>query len=207
MTRDTEIEEALLAAEEHLHATRLEHKTLDELNELEDLEDPTFLESYRQKRIQELADYENAVTDASHKWTVMVALVSPVNGHPESRLLSGLWKRAAEKWRDVKFVEMRADLAIEGYPERNCPTVLVYQKGDIVRQIVTLRELGGMSTKLEDIERILVESKAVKTSDYRLRSDDRDDDRDEATSKYKSIRVSQKAEARGKVDDDDDDWD
>lgn len=40
-------------------------------------------------------------------------------------------------------------MCIEGYPERNCPTILVYKNEDIVRQIVTLAELGGTGTRLE----------------------------------------------------------
>ena len=75
---------------------------------------------------------------------VLVNLTAPAPGHVESRVLSSLWRAAATKYPDVKFCEMRADLAIENYPERNCPTILVYQNGDIVRQVVTLREWGGV---------------------------------------------------------------
>ena len=71
----------------------------------------------------------------------------------ESRLLTELWRELARKFGDVKFCEMRADLCIEGYPERNTPTILVYHKGDIVKQIVTLRELGGQSTTFAGMPR------------------------------------------------------
>jgi hypothetical protein len=37
-------------------------------------------------------------------------------------------------------------LCIEGYPDKNTPTVLVYKDGDIKKQIVTLRELNGPRT-------------------------------------------------------------
>ena len=40
-------------------------------------------------------------------------------------------------------------MCIEGYPERNTPTILVYKDGDIKRQIVTLRELSGELTGLQ----------------------------------------------------------
>ncbi|RMJ20373.1 phosducin family, partial [Aspergillus sp. HF37] len=52
---------------------------------------------------------------------------------------------------------MRADLCIEGYPEKNTPTILVYKDGDIKRQIVTLAQLNGVRTGLRDLERLLVE--------------------------------------------------
>lgn len=40
-------------------------------------------------------------------------------------------------------------MCIEGYPERNTPTILVYKDTEIRRQLVTLRELKGPRTKLE----------------------------------------------------------
>ena len=83
---------------------------------------------------------------------VLVNLTAPAPGHVESRVLSSLWRAAAAKYPDVKFCEMRADLAIENYPERNCPTILVYRSGNIVRQVVTLREWGGVErTRLKGL--------------------------------------------------------
>lgn len=37
-------------------------------------------------------------------------------------------------------------MCIEGYPEKNTPTILVYRDGEIRRQFVTLRELNGVRT-------------------------------------------------------------
>ena len=37
-------------------------------------------------------------------------------------------------------------MCIEGYPEKNTPTILIYSDGDIKRQIITLKELGGQNT-------------------------------------------------------------
>lgn len=54
----------------------------------------------------------------------------------------------ARKFGDVKFCEMRADLCVEGYPERNTPTILIYKEGDIKKQVVTLGELGGERTTM-----------------------------------------------------------
>ena len=93
-------------------------------------------------------DYSRDVTEESQKAFVFVHLVSSLGTNTESRLLTELWRELARKFGDVKFCEMRADLCIEGYPERNTPTILVYHKGDIVKQIVTLKELGGQATTL-----------------------------------------------------------
>ena len=55
----------------------------------------------------------------------------------------------ARKFGDIKFCEIKADMCIENYPERNTPTILVYKDGDIRRQIVTLIELGGARTSMK----------------------------------------------------------
>lgn len=64
-------------------------------------------------------------------------------------MLSDIWRQLAAKFGDVKFCEIRGDMCIEGYPDRNTPTILVYKDGEIRRQFVTLRELNGVRTKVE----------------------------------------------------------
>jgi hypothetical protein len=94
-------------------------------------------------------DYATAVTEASHRYWVLVNLTSSMSANVESRVLSELWRELAGKYGDVKFCEMRADMCIEGYPDRNTPTILIYKDGDIKRQIVTLRELRGPKTSIQ----------------------------------------------------------
>ena len=91
-------------------------------------------------------DYPRDVTEASNKAFVLVHLTSSLGTNIESRLLTELWREMARKFGDIKFCEMRADLCIDGYPERNTPTILVYRDGDVKKQIVTLRELNGQHT-------------------------------------------------------------
>lgn len=91
-------------------------------------------------------DYPREVTEASNKAFVLVHLTSSLSTNVESRLLTELWREMARKFGEVKFCEMRADMCIEGYPEKNTPTILVYRDGDIQRQIITLRGLGGERT-------------------------------------------------------------
>ncbi|ETI26451.1 hypothetical protein G647_03228 [Cladophialophora carrionii CBS 160.54] len=202
------IQEALLEAAKRAHENRLEDKDLDELHDLEDEEDEAFLETYRQKRLAELSslqkksvygqvyplqkpDYARDVTEESSKAFVLVNLTSSTGTNVESRVLSEIWREAAGKFGDVKFCEIRADMCIEGYPDRNTPTILVYKDGDIKRQVVTLGQLNGARTKLKDIERLLVEVGALQDSDVRLKRKEEDDD---------SSRDNHD-------DDDDDDWD
>lgn len=88
-------------------------------------------------------DYSKDVTEASSKAFVLVHLTSSLGTNVESRLLTELWREMARKFGDIKFCEIRADMCIEGYPERNTPTILIYRDGDIKKQVVTLKELGG----------------------------------------------------------------
>ncbi|KAJ4298734.1 Proteolipid protein 2 [Collariella sp. IMI 366227] len=207
------IEEAISEARRLAHENRLEGKDLSDLDDLEDEEDEAFLEQYRQKRMQELStlqkksvhgsvyplskpDYSREVTEASQNGPVFVNLTSAQSGNVESRVLSQLWRQAAQEYGDIKFCEMRADKAIEGYPERNCPTILVYNKGDIVKQVVTLATL----------DKILVEVGALKDNDMRVlkrrrAAEDAEEERKEGQSR--GIKSSRDGVKR----DDDDDWD
>ncbi|KAK5111860.1 hypothetical protein LTR62_004592 [Meristemomyces frigidus] len=187
------IEEAILQARELAHEHRLEGKDLDELDELEDEEDEAFLDSYRQKRLGELQtiqtasvynqvyqiqkpEYSKEVTEESQKTTVLVLLVSSAGTNAGSALLIPLWRQLAAKWGDVKFCQMQGDLCIEGYPDRNTPTILIYKDGEIKKQIVTLQELKGMETGLEDLEVLLLSVGAVSLGDVRLKGQKREDD-------------------------------
>ena len=98
-------------------------------------------------------DYSRDVTEASKQYFVFVLLTSSQGTNVESRLLTEVWRELARKFGDVKFCQIRADLCIEGYPDRNTPTVLAYRDGDIKRQIVTLRELNGVRTTVEGEKR------------------------------------------------------
>ncbi|KAH8692940.1 Phosducin family protein [Talaromyces proteolyticus] len=204
------IEEAILEAQRRAHENRLEDKDLDELDALEDEEDEEFLEQYRKKRLVELStlqkasvfnqvyplqktDYAREVTEVSSHAFVLVNLTS-MGGNVESRVLSEIWRQLAPKYGEVKFCEIRADMCIEGYPERNTPTILAYKDGEIRRQFVTLRELNGVRTKIEDVEKVLVDLGAIKEGDLRLRKQDEDDRGDRETNEAED-------------DDDDDDWD
>lgn len=199
----------------------MEGKDLDELDELEDDEDDAFLEKYKQQRMQEMQslakkskhgavypiskpDYSREVTEASQDGPVLVNLISSMGTNIESRVLTELWRQAAQDFGEVKFCQIRADQAIEGYPDKNCPTILVYNKGDIVKQIVTLMTVGGVRMGMKEMENLLVEVGAVKDTDMRIlkRRRDREDEEEMAQQKG-GIRDSKR---QANVEDDDD-WD
>ncbi|RKF82288.1 Phosducin-like protein C2A9.09 [Golovinomyces cichoracearum] len=202
-----QIEEILIQGRNLAHENRLVGKDLDELDELEDLEDENFLEKYRQQRIQELAsltkksihgivyhiskpDYAREVTDASSKFTVLVLLKGT---NAESIVLSEIWDHAARLYDEIKFCEIRAEMAIENYPERNCPTILVYKDKDVVKQVVTLALHGGVRIKVKNIEDILLEVGAIKDDDVRItkrRKYDAQNEDEEISREGSSIRAS-----------------
>ena len=97
-------------------------------------------------------DYSRDVTEASKESAVLVNMTS---SNAESRLLSVLWRQAAQKFADIKFCEIAAGMCIEGYPDANCPTILVYKNEDIVEQIVRLGGLRGMDTRLDGLYLLL----------------------------------------------------
>lgn len=94
-------------------------------------------------------DYSRDVTDESKKAYVLVHLTSSLGTNIESRVLTDLWRDLAQKFGDIKFCEIRADMCIENYPEKNTPTILVYRDGDIKKQIITLRGIGGERTNIK----------------------------------------------------------
>ena len=151
------------------------------------------------------------MTEASNNAYVLVNLTS-MGGNVESRVLTELWRQLAAKFGDIKFCEIRADMCIEGYPEKNTPTILVYKDTEIKKQLVTLQQLKGPQTKIEgklrsrqeynkndilikciDLERLLVDIGALKEGDVRLKK--RDDE------------VDYKKDDDLNVEDYDDDWD
>ncbi|KAK4539874.1 hypothetical protein LTR36_010268 [Oleoguttula mirabilis] len=216
------IEEALNEARRLAHDNRLEGKDLEELDELEDDEDEAFLDSYRQKRMGELAsiqtasvynqvypvqkpEYAQQVTEQSKKAWVLVLLTSSSGMNTESRVLIEVWRRLAVKYGDIKFCEMQADLCIEGYPDKNTPTVLIYRDEQIRRQIVTLKELSGPKTGVEDMEQVLVGLGALKHGDPRLKR--KDEEGLGGEERQSSIRQSAPRKAGGEDDGEDSDWD
>lgn len=214
------IEEAILKGRELAYENRLEGKDLDELDELEEDEDEEFLEIYRQQRMKEMnalaqkskygtvypiskPDYAREVTEASSEAPVLVNLTSGMGTNIESRILSELWREAAKEFGEVKFCEIRGDQAIEGYPDKNCPTILVYKDGNIVKQYVTLAMLDSLKTSMKNIDNLLIEVGAVKPNDMRIMKRRREAEEEEEAPKRTGLRGSTR---QPNYQSDDDDW-
>lgn len=216
-----ELDELLQEAVEKAHNERLEHKTIDELDELEDEEDEDFLNSYKQKRFKEMQllaskskfgqvypvakpEYQQEITDASKDGTFVIVHLS-LNAKLQSRLLADLFIQAATKFKEIKFTEIQGSRAIENYPESNCPTLLVYHNGQVLKQLITLVELGGNATTLKDLEKLLVDVGAVDHSDKRLTVNQDDEDLQEAHKLRFVKKTIRDANVNQNYKDDDDD--
>ncbi|PRT54567.1 Phosducin-like protein 2 [Wickerhamiella sorbophila] len=180
-----QLEAAMEEAVDKAYANRLEGKSLNELDELEDdgLEDEEFIQMYREKRMAEIQEqasrerfsevvhiskpeYTEEITNASKSWPVFVHIVG--SGVVQSKLLSALLLRVAPRFKDIKFVEIDSRQINEKYPSSQCPTILIYKNTNVLDQIVTLDTIGGNSTNLHDIDRLLVKEGLVERTDERL---------------------------------------
>lgn len=216
-----ELEEAFEEAIKKQHENRLENKDISELDALEDDEDEEFLNFYKQKRLDELKklqekqrfgsvfpvsknEYEKEVTQASSDcWVLLhMSLLASL----QSRLLASLLQMVARKFPEIKVCEITATRCVENYPEANCPTLLVYHKKDVVKQLVTLTALGGSDTNLADVERVLTEVGAVQPSDTRLIINANQDDDGEPLSKSSRLKFTRKAIRDAGSNDSDDDF-
>lgn len=200
-----EIENALDEAIRKQHDNRLENKDIDELDELEDEEDESFLNFYKQKRFNEIKElqskfkygqvfpiskneYEKEVTLNSENNFVILHMSSELQ--IQSRLLSSLLNQLASKFPEIKVVDIPANRAVENYPDANIPTMLIYHKKDVIKQIITLTELGGNDTKLKDLEGVLLRLKIIDDKDQRLiiNQDDYDEENRRLRFSKKSIK-------------------
>jgi hypothetical protein len=175
-----ELERAAAAAAEQLAEEASERidphagRGLRDFDELEEegggYDDSRELESYRAKRVAEIkaaaarnkfgvlyglsrADFTAEVNDASvNAWVVLFLHQEHVT---DSCLLACLMPTFAAKHKGVKFMQIKADACIEGYPDRNVPTLLLYHEGSLQGQVVGLSELGGPRVNADCVEWVL----------------------------------------------------
>eukprot|EP01040_Poterioochromonas_malhamensis_P003241 gene3241-3454_t len=162
----------------------LANLNLDEIDELlddEDLdEDHLALEKYRKQRLEEMKktavtnrfgevveivkdEWIREVTEGSKSSIVLVHLYS--DAMIECQLMDEALKRLAPKFRYLKFLRIKYNQAIENWPEKNLPTVFIYEKGNLRTQIITLNALGGKSMTAQDLEWHLVKQGIITDSE------------------------------------------
>jgi hypothetical protein len=165
---------------EHRNGKPLDQLDVDEIDRLleDDMDDDRVLEQYRQKRMNEMRqmnrerqfgemheiskpDFIREVTEASKKCWVVVFLYK--QGLDECRVMERLLRELARQYAQCKFVSIVGDRCIEGYPDRNLPTLLIYGQGDLRKQQVGAQQLGGLAMTRERLERFLMNVGAINT--------------------------------------------
>lgn len=169
-TGPTDDELALAVQEAMEDHDELQGKTLEELDEAEDDFDEDVLNQYREARLAELKkrqeadkfgevrqisepDFVKEVTEASKDVCVFLHLFN--YGRLECKIMDKYMIEAARRIKSVKFLKIIAQECIHNYPEANCPTILIYHKGDIARQVVGLTDFGGRRMNADCIEWML----------------------------------------------------
>lgn len=206
--------------EEEKAYKKWESAVLEKFDELEELDDENVLLAFREKRLRELQakaarakfgelieihepDYVAEVT--SQRDCFVVVFLFKV-GVPRCDILEAHLRPVAAKYKSTKFVKIRSESAIRGYPDSNLPTLLVYVNGDIVAQLVGLEPFGGEQLNSLDVEWALHKLKALE--DCELDEDPREAaKRREREQQGRGAFVFRRNERRDFDDEDDDDDD
>lgn len=154
---------------------------LDELNENEDdidEEDEKVFEAYRRQRLQELKaaqkkaifgdvreiskdEYVQEVNKAGEGiWVILLVYKQSI---PLCKLLEQHIYNLARKFPATKFLKSISSVCIPNYPDKNLPTIFVYQNGDLKKQFVGPVVFGGMNLKMDELEWMLSETGAIIT--------------------------------------------
>lgn len=158
------------------HEKDLTDLSLEELDELEDdfgMDDERILLEYRMKRMAEFrelskkarygevreisqTEFVKEVSEASKgEEGVWVLAFLYKGGIPACKLMAIHLDTIARKYPQLKIVSIIGDKCIPNYPDRNLPTLLLYGKGDLIRQQIGLHGLGGMSMTVKGFPFIL----------------------------------------------------
>ncbi|TGZ61748.1 hypothetical protein CRM22_007817 [Opisthorchis felineus] len=163
----------------------LEKLTADELEEKLNLaedggpdeEDAKFLEEYRRKRLAKLqeeaslakfgqvreiskSDWKNEVSGAGDAYVVIHVAQ---RGHLLCNIVDTHLVELARKFPAVKFLRGESALCIPDYPERNLPSLLIYQAGDLKHQLIGPEAVGGKSVTSKGLEWRLAQMGVLKS--------------------------------------------
>lgn len=168
---DDELALQYIEAQDEKAKQALYQKTLDELDELSEddsfSDDDHILDQLRAKRIAEMKqtaklnvfgnmklirkpEFVAEVTEASKKHPVVCHLFC--ESKEECHLLNRAMTACAKKFPRVKFLYINSRECIDNYPDKACPTLLIYKGGEMVTKKMGLREFGGSKTNATTLE-------------------------------------------------------
>ncbi|KAK9837828.1 hypothetical protein WJX74_005890 [Apatococcus lobatus] len=159
------------AAEEEHNKGWLDNKSPEELEDLEDeTGDDTFLDQYRQQRLQELktasaslsfgnlreiqrSEWLAEVTNAGTEVWVVVHLFK--DNVPDCKIMTQCLQELAKKHSQTKFLQIISTEAISSFPDRNLPTLLVYHDTRCIQNLPGLALFGGKRSSPESVAYVL----------------------------------------------------
>jgi hypothetical protein len=166
---------------------QLSHDDLEVLEDDPDLDDDRFLQEYRKKRLAEMqdeakqirfgsilpisgSDFVREVSQAPSDVWVVVLLFK--EGFPECQLMLQCLDELARRYPATKFVKIISTDCIPNYPDRNLPTLLVYNNAAVKANYVGPQTFGRRFTS-EGVALVLCQSDPV-LSDGQSGSDSRE---------------------------------
>ncbi|KAG1335454.1 phosducin-like protein 3 [Cocos nucifera] len=154
----------------------IDERTVEELEDDLGLDDDRFLEEYRKKRLAEMreaarisrfgsvvpisgSDFVREVSQALPDVWVVVILYK--DGIPDCGILLRCLEELATRYPATKFVKIISTDCIPNYPDRNLPTVLVYNNGAVKGTYVGLHQFGARRCTPEAVALTLCQSDPV----------------------------------------------
>jgi len=137
---------------------RMDEKSLNELEELEDEVEESTLMEYRRKRLAELheaqsaakfgtlrqisePEYKTVVADGSKgTWTICCLFT---HGDETNKYMIKCLENIARRHPEILFTKIIAQQCIHGYPDKYTPTLLIYNDGDIKGHLKGTEQFGG----------------------------------------------------------------
>eukprot|EP00300_Choanocystis_sp_HF-7_P021877 c20981_g1_i1.p1 GENE.c20981_g1_i1~~c20981_g1_i1.p1 ORF type:complete len:242 (-),score=58.95 c20981_g1_i1:236-931(-) len=148
---------------------------LDEMDD-DDADDRRAMEALRARRLAALrAEVESArfgalrditqdeYMDEVSRYDGWVVLHLYQRELPQCKLVNQHLAVLAGRFPATKMLSILSTACIPGYPNANLPTIFVYNKKEIVLQLVTLRQLHGAETTADDLEWALKRVGAVQS--------------------------------------------
>lgn len=162
VTAEQRMREAMNEAEEY---DPLEHKNMQQLDELEDDVEEDILRQYREKRLKEMmenarkprfgsvleiskSDFVREVNEAPQDVWVIIHLYQDYN--PASTLLNRAMDSLSHKFINHKFIKIIATKCVENFQDADVPALLIYRNGQLHHNFlrcVTLFPQGKISDK------------------------------------------------------------
>lgn len=155
-------EEIYQPTKEELIHNQLSGKTLNQLEEFEDDFDEEILLQYKNERLKQIqqnnqstkhgkvreinaTEWKEEVTNDKGPYICIHLYAS---GNPGCDKVDDIFVQLSKKHSAVKFLRIKGTNAIRNFPEKNCPTILVYKDGELATQFGSF----GTSTTIEKIE-------------------------------------------------------